>query len=55
MPRSPDTSEEVRQLQIDAFRSMTPAQRIQLAVEMSEVAAQISASGASRRAGTRPA
>jgi hypothetical protein len=31
---------------------MTPARRIQIAIEMSEVAAQIGAAGAARRAAT---
>lgn len=52
VPGSPDTTEEVRQLQLAAIRSMTPARRIEIAIEMSELAAQISAAGADRRART---
>jgi hypothetical protein len=52
VPEPSDTSAEVRQLQLNAIRSMTPARRIQIAIEMSEVAAKISAAGAVRRATT---
>jgi len=52
VPGSPDTSREIRALQLAAIRSMTPERRIQIAIEMSEVAAQISAAGAARRAAT---
>jgi len=50
VPTSPDTAEEARQLQLAAIRSMVPTHRVQAAVEMSELAAQISAAGASHRA-----
>ncbi|MFM7064481.1 MAG: hypothetical protein ACKO04_13470 [Actinomycetes bacterium] len=52
MPGSPDTSEEVRQMQLAAVKAMPPSRRVQIAIEMSEVAARISAAGAARRAAT---
>lgn len=36
-------------MQIEAFRAMAPARRVQMAIEMSELAIQISSAGAERR------
>ncbi|MFZ4517402.1 MAG: hypothetical protein ACOYOP_03370 [Microthrixaceae bacterium] len=49
MPEQRDTSDEVRELQLAAIRAMTPTRRIQVAIEMSELAARISAAGAAQR------
>lgn len=38
MPRSPDTSAAAEAAQFEAYRRMTPAQRVAIAIEMSEAA-----------------
>ena len=40
-------------MRIDALRKMPPARRVEMAIEMSEIAMQISAAGAERRRARR--
>jgi hypothetical protein len=47
--RSLDTSPEVYQLQMELYRGMTPARRVELAVEMSEEIWEIAAEGVRAR------
>ena len=49
MRRPLDTSEDSRRRQLDAYRAMTPEQRLQLADEMSADVADLAASGARAR------
>jgi hypothetical protein len=43
--RSADTSPEAHELQIAAYRRMTPARKVELAVQMSEEAWEMAADG----------
>jgi hypothetical protein len=47
--RSADTSRDAHGRQLAIFRAMTPAQRVELAVEMSEDVAAIAQSGIAAR------
>lgn len=44
-----DTAPEIRRLQLDAYRSMGPARRVELAVVMSEDVRQITLDGIKAR------
>ncbi|MEZ4282665.1 MAG: hypothetical protein R3F21_23965 [Myxococcota bacterium] len=45
MARSRDTHPEAHAAQLDAYRAMTPARRLRLALEMSERAREIAIAG----------
>lgn len=47
--RSADTTPEAYEVQLRIYRAMTPAQRLAIAVEMSEEASAVLASGIQRR------
>jgi len=52
--RSADTTSEARVVQIAVYRRMSGAQRVALAIEMSEAALAISRCGARSRAAAPP-
>ena len=47
--RSPDTHPDAHRVQIEAYRAMGPARRLQLAFEMSERAREIAIAGVMNR------
>ena len=49
MSRPADTSPEAHRRQIEAYRSMTPGQRLRLADEMSAEVQQLAEAGRARR------
>jgi hypothetical protein len=48
-PLAADTDADVEQRQIEAFRSMTPAQKLQLTLQMSATVRQLAAAGVRQR------
>ena len=47
--RPADTSEDVHRMRIEALRAMTPAQRVAIAIDMSELAMQIKLAATKRQ------
>jgi hypothetical protein len=49
MSRSADTSVEIRAMQVEAFKKMTPMRRVEMAIELSELTHSIHQAGVARR------